>query len=121
MFADLASRVNANPALVRRGRYVNVTFLLEAGDTRHLVRIIDGAVASVTDGPLLMPSWTFALRAPREAWEKFLSAKPIAGFTDIFALQRKRLLVMEGDLQPLMANLLYFKDVLACARMRETA
>jgi hypothetical protein len=116
MFDDLAKRVNGNAALVRRGRYVNVTFLLENGDERHSVRIVDGAVAEVTRASQLMPNWTFALRGSREAWEKFLQAKPPAGFTDIFALQRKKLLRMEGDLHPLMANLLYFKDVLASVR-----
>ena len=121
MFDQLAQRVNGNDALVRRGRYLNVTFLLEADSDGTLVHIREGAVAAVASGPLLMPNWTFALRAPREAWEKFFQPKPPPGFTDIFALQRKRLLRMEGDLQPLMANLLYFKDVLASLRPREAA
>lgn len=121
MFDNLAERVNANAALVRRGRYVNVTFLIESDDDRYVVRVRDGAIADVSQGSLLMPNWTFALRGTREAWEKFLQARPPAGFTDIFALQRKKLLKMEGDLHPLMANLLYFKDVLASARQRETA
>ena len=50
-----------------------------------------------------------------------MSPHPPPGFTDIFALQRKKLLRMEGNLQPLMANLLYFKDVLASLRGREAA
>jgi hypothetical protein len=116
MFDDLAERVNANEALVRRGRYVNVTLLLEASEEGTVVRITDGRIASVTKGAHLMPSWDFALRAPREAWERFLQAKPAPGFTDIFALQRKKLLRIEGDLQPFMANLLYFKDVVASVR-----
>jgi hypothetical protein len=66
-----------------------------------------------------MADWTFALRAPREAWEKFFLAHPPPGFTDIFALQKHKLLRMEGNLQPLMANLLYFKDVLATLREKE--
>ena len=119
MFDDLAERVNRNGALVRRGRYVNCTILIEAGEERHLVRIKDGAIAEVSKGGLLMADFTFALRAPREAWDKLLAAKPAPGFTDIFALQRKKLLRIEGDLHPFMANLLYFKDVLASARQQE--
>ena len=118
MFEDLATRVNANAALVRRGRYVNCTMLLEADEERHRVRITEGAIAEVASGGVLMADFTFALRAPRAAWAKFLAPKPPPGFTDIFALQRKKLLRMEGNLHPLMANLLYFKDVLACARQR---
>ena len=121
MFDQLAERVNGNAALVRRGRYVNCAMLIEAGEERHLVRIRDGAVAEVVTGGLLMANFTFALRAPREAWEKFLSPKPPPGFTDIFALQRKKLLRIEGDLHSFMANLLYFKDVLASVRPREAA
>ena len=41
---------------------------------------------------------------------------PEPGWQDLFALQRRKLLTMEGDLQPLMANLLYIKDVLASPR-----
>jgi hypothetical protein len=121
MFEQLAERVNGNAALVRRGRYVNCAMLLDAGAERHLVRIREGAVAEVAKGGLLMSNFTFALRAPREAWETFLAAKPPPGFTDIFALQRKKLLRIEGDLHPFMANLLYFKDVLASVRSREAA
>lgn len=121
MFERLAERVNADDALVRRGRYVSATMLLGCGEEETLVRIDRGAVTEVGRGPLLMADFTFALRAPREAWEKFLAARPPPGFTDIFALQRKKLLRMEGNLHPLMANLLYFKDVLAKLRRREGA
>jgi hypothetical protein len=119
MFDQLAERVNGNAALVRRGRYVNCAMLIEAGEERHLVRIRDGVAAEVATSGLLMANFTFALRAPREAWEKFLEPKPPPGFTDIFALQRKKLLRIEGDLHPLMANLMYFKDVLASVRPKE--
>jgi hypothetical protein len=121
MFDGLAERVNGNAALVKRGRHVSCSMLIEAGDERHLVRIREGAVAEVAKGGLLMSNFTFALRAPREAWEKFLEAKPPPGFTDVFALQRKKLLRIEGDLHPFMANLLYFKDVLAAVRAKEAA
>ena len=116
MFDDLAAQVNGNAALVRRGRYVSCTMLIEVGEERHLVRIVEGAIAEVAKTGVLMPNWTFALRAPREAWEKFLAPKPAAGFTDLFALQRKKLLRIEGHLHPFMANLLYFKDVIASVR-----
>ena len=121
MFHDLAERVNGDAALVERGRYVTCAMLIEADDERHLVRIRDGSVIEVKTAGLLMSNFTFALRAPREAWEKFLAPKPPPGFTDIFALQRRKLLRVEGDLHPFMANLRYFKDVLASARRKEGA
>jgi hypothetical protein len=121
MFDHLAERVNGNAALVKRGRYVNCAMLIEAGEERHLVRIREGAVAEVATAGPLMSNFTFVLRAPREAWEKFLAPKPPPGFTDVFALQRKKLLRIEGDLHPFMANLRYFKDVLAAMRPKEVA
>jgi hypothetical protein len=93
--------------------------LIEAGEERRLVRIREGAVSEVATDGLLMSNFTFALRAPREAWEKFLAPRPPPGFTDVFALQRKKLLRIEGDLHPFMANLRYFKDVLAAVRPKE--
>jgi hypothetical protein len=121
MFEGLAERVNADAALVQRGRFVNASMLLESDGDGTIVRIDRGAVTSVSSVPLLMADWTFALRAPREAWEAFFAPRPAPGFTDIFALQKRKLLRIEGNLQPFMANLLYFKDVLATLRRREAA
>jgi hypothetical protein len=56
------------------------------------------------------------LRAPREAWQTFWQKLPPPGFNDLFALFKRGLLRIEGDLHPFMANLLYFKDVLATPR-----
>lgn len=113
----LMQAVNANDRLVWRGRFVNTRFLLEVGDVSYLVEIVAGRIASVTRGPLAMPTWTFALRASAGAWAEFWKPVPQPGFNDVFALSKRRLLRIEGDLQPFMANLLYFKDVLAAPRV----
>ena len=116
----LPTRVNGDAALVRRGRFVQTTFLVEVGEQAWLVTIDHGRIAEVRKGPFVMASWTFALRAPAEAWAKFWAADPEPGFHDLFALIKQRLLKDEGDLHPFMSNLLYFKGVLAAAR-REAA
>jgi hypothetical protein len=112
----LKERVNADEALVRRGRYLTTTFLLEIGDTVWLVSIFEGRVVSVTRGPLVMPSWSFALRAPAAEWEKFFLSKPPPGSNDLMAMVRRRVLKAEGDLQVFMAHLRYFKEALAKLR-----
>jgi hypothetical protein len=91
-------------------------FLLEAGDHQHLVAIHAGRIESVTAGPFVMPRWTFALRAPEDAWQRFWLPLPPPGFNDILAMVKSRTLRIEGDQHVLMANLLYFKDVLASLR-----
>jgi hypothetical protein len=117
----LAALVNADERLVQRGRYVDTRFLVEVGDTAWLIAIRSGRIAAVERGPFVMPSWVFALRAPREAWERFWQPQPPPGWHDLFALLKRRALRIEGDLHPFMANLLYFKDVLASLRPRADA
>lgn len=112
----LAECVNANERLVWRGRYVNTAFLVEAGDAAWLVRISAGRIESVTRVAKVMPSWTFALRAAPEAWEKFWLAVPPPGYHDLMAMLKYHTLRIEGDLHPFMSNLLYFKDVMAALR-----
>ena len=115
MLENLAARVNGDANLLRRGRHVDTTFLIAIDSTDHLVRVVEGRIVSITPGPFITPNYSFALRASRDSWEKLWSAKPIPGFTDVFALVKKKLLRIEGDLHPFMSNLLYFKGVLAAA------
>ena len=116
MLDHLARLVNADAGLVRRGRFVDTTFLIAIDEADSLVRVQDGRIVSVTPGPFITPNFSFALRASRDVWEKFWQPLPPIGFTDIFALVKQKLMRVEGDLHPFMANLLYFKDVLAAPR-----
>lgn len=114
----LPDLVNGDPVLVRRGRWLTTTFLLEIGEDKHLVSVHEGRITGIVT-PGLTPSWTFAFRAPAEAWEKFWQPVPEPGYNDIFALIRWGRMRLEGNLQPLMANLLYLKEVLASPRKLE--
>ena len=116
MIEALETLVNADEALVRRGRYLTTMFLLEAGPRAWLISIFEGKVASITSGPFVMPSSSFALRAPEEEWQKFWSSRPPPGSNDLMALIKRRVLKAEGNLQIFMANLRYFKEALAKLR-----
>ena len=116
MIEALKARVNGDEALVRRGRYLTTTFLLEIGQTAWLISIFEGRVVSVTSGPFVMPSSSFALRAPEQEWQKFWSVRPPPGCTDLMALIKRRVLKADGNLQIFMANLRYFKEALAKLR-----
>jgi hypothetical protein len=116
MIETIASHVNADARLVRRGRFVDTTFMIAIDETYYLLRIQEGRVTKVTPGPFITPDFSFALRASRGIWEKFWQPLPPLGFTDIFALVKQKLMRVEGDIHPFMANLLYFKDVLAAPR-----
>jgi hypothetical protein len=116
MIDVLKQRVNDDEALVRRGRFLTTTFLLEVGQAAWLIAIFEGQIASVTPGPFVMPSSSFALRADEEEWGKFCSNRPPPGSHDLLALIKRRVLKAEGNLEVFMANLRYFKEALAKLR-----
>jgi hypothetical protein len=116
MIERLFDLVNADAALVRRGRFLTTDFLIEVGDEPFHVSVQDGRIASVTRGPALMRPWRFAIRASDNAWREFWQPVPRPGYHDLFALTRFGRARIEGDLQPLMANLRYIKEVLETPR-----
>ena len=67
MIEQIRDLVNADEELVRRGRFVSTTFLLEIGEQGYLVKIIEGRIVSITPGPFVTPNYSFALRAPPSA------------------------------------------------------
>src|SRR5438270_8147385 len=119
MLEHLKEKVNADAALTRRARFLTTTFLIEVGSAQWLVGIVEGKINSVTQGPFVMPSWSFALRASPEEWQKFWSPDPPPGSNDLMALIKRRALKAEGDLQVFMANLRYFKESLEKLRTAE--
>ena len=114
--ATLAASANDKAWLVHRGRFLDVSFLLEEGEAAYLVRILRGRVEAVDKGPFVMPRWTFALRASQDAWATFWQPVPPPGFHDLIAMLKTRALKLEGDQHPFFANLLYFKELLALPR-----
>jgi len=118
VFDRLAELVNGNEALVRRGRFLTTTFLLEADGDAWLIRVVEGRIERVERGPFLMRAWSFAIRAPRESWQRFWEPVPAPGYHDLFAMSRNGHARIEGDLLPLMTHLRYIQDVLAMPRRR---
>ena len=118
MFERLPELVNANAGLVRRGRFLTLTFLVQRGDTQYLVRVVEGRIERVERGPFLMRDWRFAIRASEEAWRKFWEPVPEAGYHDVLAMTKAGHAIVEGDLVPLMANLRYVQEVVSAPRPR---
>jgi hypothetical protein len=116
LIEGVAALVNGDPAIVRWGRHMNETFMVEVGDEQYLLTVRAGKVESVAKGPFVMRSWRFAIRAKRECWEKFWAQVPAPGWHDLFALLRRGDVAFEGDQRVLMAHLLYVKLLLAAPR-----
>ena len=119
MIDTLQALVDADEMLIHRGRFVTTSFLLEIGETAWLLEITKGRISNVTRGPFVMPRWTFALSAAASDWNAFWSPSPPPGFHDLFALLRFKRLAIEGDMHVFMANLFYFKQLLAKLRRSE--
>ena len=109
--------VNQDTALIRRGRWLSNVFLVEAGTMQFLVHVDKGRLLKVEHGPFVMPSWSFAVRASESVCQRFWQPLPAPGDNDIFALRKTGEMSVEGNLQPLMANLIYIKQVLAMPRL----
>ena len=125
MLDQIASLVNQDPWLQRKGRFVTTTLMVELSDEaapeRYRMEVSKGRLAAVqheaADTPrFIMPQYDLRLSAPRSAWMEFWKPLPRAGFHDLFALRKRRLLSIEGNLQPFMANVFYFKGLLEAPR-----
>ena len=116
MIEKLAALVNSDPAIVRWGRRMNETFMVEVGDTQFLLTVRDGRIEQIEKGPFTQRPWRFAIRASRESWDRFWQKTPAPGWHDLFALLRRGDVKFEGDQRVLMAYLQYLKLVLAAPR-----
>lgn len=110
--AESAAALNVRPLTSA----LSTTFMLAVGDADFRVRIVDGSVEPVERGPFVMPSCDFKLSAPADEWARFLEAVPPPGSHDLFALLKRGVLRLDGNLHPFMANLMYFKRLLASPR-----
>jgi len=115
-FERVPTLVNDDAWLCHRGRFLSVELLVGIGSVPYYLGIERGRISVCDRGPLLMRGWRFAVRGTADAWRRHWEAMPPPHHHDIFALAKRGLVTIEGDLHPLMANLFYFKDVLAAPR-----
>jgi len=118
-FEGLPDLVAGNADLVRRGRFMTCDFKIGVGKLPLVVSVVQGRVTGVARGPFLLRPWAFSLTAAPETWLQLLEPIPAPGVHDVMALSKRGLLEIEGNLQPLMANLQYVKDVIAAPRALE--
>ena len=117
MIDQLAELVNANEALVRRGRWTDANMLLGIGAREWIVAIRAGRI-SVIPVELRVTEHDFAIRGSEEAWRLFWQPMPPPRHHDISALIREGKMRFEGDMNLMMANFLYLKLMLEALRGR---
>ena len=111
----IASTFASDSDLLRRGWLVDTCCLIEIG-AEQLVLTIRNGRPTVADRVPLLGSWEFAIRAGGDAWSALWQPVPKAGWHDLFALTKRGAMRIEGSLQPFMANLQYFKDLVTLPR-----
>ena len=116
-FRQLPALLERDTALLERGRFLDVDCLLGSTEQAFHVAIRGGRITDLTPAPVLMRSWRFAYRATPQAWSAFWVPMPRAGWHDLLSLTKRGEAVLEGDIQPFIANLQYFKDLLALPRL----
>ncbi|MDB5620039.1 hypothetical protein [Tardiphaga sp.] len=116
VFRAIPTLLERDAALLKRGRFVDVECLLGSTEQAFHVSIRNGHVADMAPAPILMRPWRFAYRATPAAWTAFWKPMPKAGWHDLLALTKRGEAVLEGDIQPFMTHLQYFKDLLALPR-----
>ena len=113
---QLPELVNSDGRLVWMGRFFKKTFLFQSDDSSYYVTIYQGRIQEITLGSALLRPWCFAISASAQAWTRHWEMYPQPGWHDIFAMTKIGEAKIEGELQPLMANLRYIKEVLAKPR-----
>lgn len=112
----LKARAAGDALLARFGRDLDCALLIGDGNLDWLIEIERGAVARVTQGPLIMPKTDLRLRAASETWSHFLEPVPPPGYHDLFAMRRYRRIQIEGDIRLMSAYLFYIKRLFALLR-----
>jgi hypothetical protein len=115
-FESLPKLLDADPALLHAGRWLNVDCLLGLTGQPFLVSIRQGRIVEMAAAPKVMPSWRFSYTASAAAWIEYWRAEPRPGWHDLLALTKCGEAELAGDLHPFMTHLQYFKDLLALPR-----
>ena len=118
MIEQLKDLVNANPALVRRGRWLDAVMLLGIGEANWWVTIRAGRIEAIEREDWAVSRFDFALRGTEDGWTQFWADPPPPRHHDISALVREGKMRLEGDIDMLQANFLYLKLVLEQLRGR---
>ena len=99
--------VNGDGPMRVVGKHLNADLVLEFGDTEYFVSFKNGNLETFEDQIGPETCYQFALRAPRESWEKFCEPVPPPMYNDIWAMAHPLhgRLRIEGNQKVLWQNL----------------
>jgi hypothetical protein len=112
MLGDAAAQAH----FVKRGRGFSAGWIVRVGTTAHWIRCDQGRVVECRIGLPLMIDSRLSFNGSAAAWDEFWQPVPRAGWHDLLALSKRGELTFEGDMQLMLSNLQYLKDLLALPR-----
>ena len=115
-FARLPGLLAADSDLRRRGSWLNADCRIDIGVEPFYLTLREGVLTDFARGPRLLRSVAFSISGTEQAWQHHWRSMPEPGWHDIFALTKRGVTSIQGDLRPLLQNLQYFKDLLALPR-----
>ena len=113
---NLKNKVNKNTNLIKRGRWINLTFILGVNEKEFIFKIVDGKINSISQKKVDTEFGIFKISSSLENWEKHWLKIPPRDFHDLFAMLSKKIVKIDGNILPLMQNLQFFKDLIASNR-----
>jgi hypothetical protein len=114
--AVMQQRIRSNPEPAAARRVLNAKCLVEIGDAPFILALEQGRLVGCRRHNTLLATYDFSVRGSAEAWESLWCDPPAPGRQDLLALYKVGEVHLEGRLEPLMAHLQFFKDLLASPR-----
>ena len=114
----LKQKVNNNYNLIKRGKWVNLSFVFGVESEEFIIKIFEGKIIDITKKKVDTEYGVFKISSSLQNWKKHWLKVPPRNYHDLFAMLSKKLVKLDGDLKPLMQNLQYFKDLIASNRSK---
>lgn len=112
----LSGMVESDFELCHLGKAVSLTFFWGIGDMDLAVELRDGKIIALTERNLPIAEGRFAVRADVSVWRRHWRVIPDPEYHDMFSMLSAGHATLDGDITPVMQNLLYFKALLAAPR-----
>jgi hypothetical protein len=81
----LRNAINQDAEFKLAARYMSEDILLEADDSRCIVKVRDGVVMEIKIDPPSDTHWSFSIKATAESWDKLLQSSPPPFYTGLNA------------------------------------
>ena len=105
---NFSAASDKNKTIAAMARYFTCTYMLDMGQEKVIVEMIDGKVYRINVSPGSMDAYDFALRASAQTWREFAQPIPKPMYHGIWSASFRKDLKIEGNTLVLLQNLRNF-------------